>query len=249
MKVTSGWYSERLEQHVSVSRWGFAGVPVLVFPTAGGDAYECERMGVVAALDGLLGAGKIRLYSCDSVSGRCWTDGVSGGSYRAAVQLRFDAFVARELIAAIRTDCGDPNAAAIVGGASIGAFNALSVLCRHPELFASAFCLSGTYDLERWMGGEHPQDFHNCSPIHFLPHMADGPQLEAMRRRFVIFATGEGRWEAPGESWHAAHVLGQCGVANRVDPWGSQWDHDWPTWRAMVPRYVRELVARSRSGG
>ena len=38
MKVTDSWYSERLEQPIGLARWGHYGVPVLVFPTAGGDA-------------------------------------------------------------------------------------------------------------------------------------------------------------------------------------------------------------------
>ena len=32
------------------------------------------------------------------------------------------------------------------------------------------------------------------------------------------------------------------GVPNRVDPWGEEYDHDWPTWRAMLPHYLAELA-------
>ena len=39
-----------------------------------------------------------------------------------------------------------------------------------------------------------------------------------------------------------AHVLGQKGVPNRVDDWGTQWDHDWPTWRNMLRTYMDELA-------
>ena len=49
MKVTDRWYSERLEQPIGLARWGHYGKPVLVFPTAGGDAEEIERNGVVGA--------------------------------------------------------------------------------------------------------------------------------------------------------------------------------------------------------
>jgi esterase/lipase superfamily enzyme len=73
-----------------------------------------------------------------------------------------------------------------------------------------------------------------------LPYLGDGEQLALLRQRFIILATGEGRWEAPGESWQLAHVLGKKGIPNRVDPWGREWDHDWVTWRAMLPRYLAE---------
>lgn len=28
-----------------------------------------------------------------------------------------------------------------------------------------------------------------------------------------------------------------------VDPWGHEWDHDWPTWRRMLPLYLDALTA------
>ncbi len=37
--------------------------------------------------------------------------------------------------------------------ASIGAFNAVALVCRYPDLFCTAVCMSGTYDLERCLGG------------------------------------------------------------------------------------------------
>lgn len=241
MKLTNRWYSPRLNTEVLVARWGHYGRPVLLFPTAGGDAEECERFLMIKALMPLIEAGRIKVYTCDSVAGRIWTDGRSSGAFRARIQNAFDSFVAEELVPAIRTDCRTPGIEVIAAGASIGAFNALAAICRHPDVFELAICMSGTYDLSRWMNGEHTLDFHYSSPLHFLPSLPEGPQLSLLRQRFVLLPTGEGRWEDPGESWRAAHVLGSRGVPNRVDPWGPNYDHDWPTWREMLPRYLDEL--------
>ena len=43
VKATERRYSPRLQQHIGLGRWGHYGTPVLVFPTAGGDAEEIER--------------------------------------------------------------------------------------------------------------------------------------------------------------------------------------------------------------
>ena len=69
-KLPTSWYSNRLERDVSVVRWGDYGRPVLVFPTAGGDAEEVERFHLVGACAELLDAGRVKLYSVDSVNGR-----------------------------------------------------------------------------------------------------------------------------------------------------------------------------------
>ncbi len=30
-------------------------------------------------------------------------------------------------------------------------------------------------------------------------------------------------------------------VPNRVDAWSEEWPHEWPTWQAMLPKYLDEL--------
>ncbi|HYM80521.1 MAG TPA: alpha/beta hydrolase-fold protein [Candidatus Limnocylindria bacterium] len=243
MKQSSRWYSDRLGSEVSVVRWGHLGAPLLLFPTAGGDAEEIERFHCIRVLEPLLAEGRLKVYSCDSVAGQHMITGEGSIAHRCRLQDQFHEFVARELVPAIRQDCRSPEIEIISAGSSIGAFHALAVLCRYPHLFSRALCMSGTYDLRRFLKGEPTQEFYASSPIHFLSHAA-GDHLAAVRKRFVLFASGQGRAEDIGESWHAAHVLGRHGIPNRVDPWGQEWNHDWPTWRAMLPLYLGEWTAR-----
>jgi esterase/lipase superfamily enzyme len=35
-------------------------------------------------------------------------------------------------------------------------------------------------------------------------------------------------------------VLGAKGIPNDLDSWGPKWDHDWVTWRAMLPKDLGE---------
>jgi esterase/lipase superfamily enzyme len=209
-----------------------------LFPTAGGDALEIERMGMVAALHPLVEAGRIKIYSCDSVAGAAWASKQHPASYCSLLQNRFDGFVYEEIVPAIRMDTRSDGVEIIAAGASIGAFNAVASLCRHPDAFRTAIGLSGTYDLERLFGVGADANLYFSSPLLFLPNLGEGAQLDCLRRRFVLLAFGQGRWEDPGESWRMADVLGGKGIANRVDPWGHEWDHDWPTWRRMLPLYV-----------
>ncbi len=241
MKLVTHWQSRHLQRSVSIARWGHHGVPVLLFPTAGGDAEEAERFLMVRVLHDLIDSGRIKLYSCDSVAGRAWTSAEGTPRHRSWVQNQFDRFVYEELVPAIHHDCGGP-LEIIAAGASIGAFNALASVCRHPDAFKTAICLSGTYDLSRWLDGDWNPDFYFSSPLHYLPELSEGEQLNRLRQRFVLLATGEGQWEDPSQSWRAASVLGARGIPNRVDPWGPNYDHDWTTWRAMLPKYLGELA-------
>jgi esterase/lipase superfamily enzyme len=240
VKVTDRWYSDRLERDVSVARWGTYGTPVLLFPTAGGDAEEVERNGLIAHLQPLIDAGRAKVYSCDSVAGQQMVERAGSTDERYALFNRFHQAVAEEVLPAVFSDSGGPQPV-VTAGASIGAFNALAILCRYPHLVDAAVCMSGTYALEGFIGGPFTDDLFYSSPLHFLPGL-DGEALDTLRRRVVVLASGSGAWEDIGESWRVAEVLGSKGVPNRVDDWGPAYAHDWPTWYEMLPTYLDELL-------
>ena len=242
MNAAEVWYSPRVEQDVRVVRWGAVGTPVLLFPTAGGDAEEAERMGLIGALEPLLAAGRMKVYSVDSIAGRSWTRH-DDPRHSMWLQHAFGEAIYREVVPAIRADCATPHIEIVAAGASIGAFNAVASLCRFPDAFRLAIGMSGTYDLSDRLGGHWSDDFYFSSPIHFLPGLEDARQLDALRSRLVILATGRGRWEDPGETWKMAHALGGKGIPNRVDLWSAGHDHDWPTWREMLPLYLDDLLS------
>jgi esterase/lipase superfamily enzyme len=239
MKQHERWHSERLGGDIALVRWGHWGTPVLAFPTAGGDAEEIERQGLVEAAAGHLDAGRVKLYSCDSLAGRAMLEEWGTPEQRMRLLNAYHESVRWEVVPAIHADSGEHDVLAV--GASIGAFNALAMVCRYPEAFSAAVCLSGTYDLQRFYGGHWTDDLYHASPVHFVPGL-EGPQLGRLRERFVLLASGEGAWENIGESWRVADVLGEKGVPNRVDSWGPEWEHGWGTWQRMLPTYLDELT-------
>ena len=221
---------------------------MLLFPTAGGDAEEIERFHMIdVARSRCSTAGAIKVYSCDSVAGqalarprglrratRCGSR-TSSTSTSATRSCRRSARTARRADIEIWT-----------AGASIGAFHAVAVVCRFPDVFTRALCMSGTYDL-RALLRRHARVHRRllrrrrrCTSC----RRSTGAHLDALRTRFILLASGEGRAEDIGESWRMAHVLGSKGIPNRVDSWGAEWHHDWPTWREMLPKYLDEWHAR-----
>jgi len=240
VKTVERWYSERLQREIGVVRWGTSGRPVLIFPSAGGDAEEIERYGLVDACGRLLAEGRVKLYSADSVAGQAMVTKEGPAGHRMWLLNQFHECVRREVVPAIHADLGQ-EMDVIAGGASIGAFNAVAVLCRYPDVFAAAIGMSGSYRIERFYDEASSQDLYFSAPLQFLPGL-DGPQLDLLRARFAILASGAGRWEDVGESWQMASALGAKGIPNRVDNWGAEWDHEWTTWRAMLPQYLAELT-------
>src|SRR4249920_4035510 len=113
---------------------------------------------------------------------------------------QFHECIRREVVPAIHADLGGQALDVIAGGASIGAYNALAVLCRYPDVFSAAIGMSGTYRIERFYDEAWSQDLYLSAPLQFLPGL-DGPQLDRLRERFAVLASGEGAWENVGETW------------------------------------------------
>ena len=235
---SSRWYSERLRCEVTLNRWGFSGQPVLFFPTAAADAGEVERFLMIRVLEPLLAAGRIKVYSCDSVAGRVWFGKEGTPEHRMFMTHQFHQYVKHEVAPAIRKDCKKDDIGIWATGPSIGAFHAVAVTCRFPDIFHRALGLSGTYNLMKWIERHDPTEyFFVSSPVHFVPTLA-GPHLDLLRTRHITLASGEGKWEDIGESFRLAKILGDKGIPNWVDSWGREWDHDWVTWRAKLPEYL-----------
>jgi esterase/lipase superfamily enzyme len=240
MKAVERWHSPCLERAVTLARWGTFGQPVLLFPTAGGDAEEIERFLMIDVLRPLIDAGKIKIYSCDSVAGKALLGREGSSRHQMWLQNQFHYYIKNEVIPAIRKDCNSPGITVWSAGASIGALHSVAMVCRFPHLFDKAIAMSGTYDIRRFYDAhpsEFTEEFYVASPVHFVPTLS-GPHLEALQKRFILMPSGEGRAEDISESWRMANVLGKMGIPNRVDSWGRDWHHDWVTWRKMLPQIL-----------
>ena len=241
----SSWYSHRVQRDVTLCRWGHFGMPVLILPTAGGDAEEVERWQMIRALRPLLAAGRIKVYSCDSVAGQAWFAQEGSLAHRMWLMSQFQEYVRYEVAPAIYADCRSEGIPIWVAGASIGALHSVAMVCRYPDTFHRALGMSGTYDILRFAGTDrYTHDYFAATPSRFVPHLdEDGPQLAKLRQRFVLLASGRGRAEAIEETWGMARILGEANIPNWVDDWGPEWHHDWPTWRAMLPKYLGEWTS------
>ena len=62
------WYSHRLNRDMGVAVYGHYGMPILVFPTSGGDEWEQEGQGMIRTLAPYLEQGRIRIFSINGVN-------------------------------------------------------------------------------------------------------------------------------------------------------------------------------------
>ena len=234
------WWSPTVGREMGVARYGHYGKPIVYFPTGGGDFLDCERFLMVRALTPLIDAGRIKLYAVDSTCRQSWTNPDVAPREKSRMQARYDQWLTDELVPFVRADCGGTDQRFGAVGASVGAYHAFNVVCKHPDRFDTMVGMSGTYQMNRRMAGTWDEDWYFNDPIQFLPHLP-APDRDVLRQARFVFGLGEAH-ENPAYTWTAADALGKAGVWNRVEIWGAGSGHDWPTWRTMLPLFLDKVL-------
>ncbi|TVQ94428.1 MAG: hypothetical protein EA397_01805 [Deltaproteobacteria bacterium] len=240
-RAEHGWYSKVLGRDMRLVQYGHFGKPLILFPTAGGDHLDNERFKLIESIRPLIEAGRVKVYSCSSISSETWCDSHAAPWHKSWLQDRFHDYLKHELIPAVRADCG--GVAVAVAGASLGGYNAVNSACRQPGTIDLAIGLSGTYDFDRWMGRHRDLAYYFNQPLAFVPNLPESDPLQALRGVTFVLASGSGRYEAPDESRRLAAILRSKGVRQvHLELWDADWHHDWPTWRAMLPLFLDKLL-------
>jgi len=95
------------------------------------------------------------------------------------------------------------------------------------------------YDLTEYTKGYFDDDVYFNSPMHYMPNLSDHGILEQIRRsNHIHIVTGSGAYEDPSSSGRFAKILYDKNIRYELDVWGTEWPHDWNTWRAVLPQYL-----------
>ena len=238
----SGWRSPALDLDMPIVRYGDRGHPLLLFPTAAADYLENERFFLVKSVEPMIRAGRIRLYSIDSINRYAWMDHSLPVEEQARRQALYQQYIEDEVVPFVRRDSGDVTTRLGATGASFGAFHAANTVFRRPDLFDSLIAMSGFYDLAPdYLHGHSDDNCYYNNPVWYLPGLW-GNYLDALQHRTtIVIVTGQGAYEAPQESRRLSEILQRKGIPHTLDLWGHDVNHDWPWWREMLPHHADRL--------
>ena len=218
--------------------YGHWGPPTIVFPTSGGDEWEFDRQGVIAALGDLIDAGRVKLYCVDINHRDSFGNGGAHPRHRSWMQAQYDAYIIHEVVPFIRADTQSDGIAVTTIGASLGAYHAANSLFRHPDVFKRCIAMSGVYDMKRFMGGDYDDNFYFNNPVDYLSNLSDPWAIGNLGTCDIHIVTGTGPWEHSGESYRRSGILASRGIRHHLDDWGPQGGHDWPYWKNQLRTYL-----------
>ncbi|HEY0005621.1 MAG TPA: alpha/beta hydrolase-fold protein [Pyrinomonadaceae bacterium] len=242
LRRITGWYSQKLGMEMPIVAYGHAGYPMLFFPTAAADFLEYERFHLIDAIAHHIEAGRVRVYSINSVNRYALLNESASPQWKAEILTRYDSYVVDEVLPLIREDVGDAEARPMTTGASLGAYLAANAYFRHPDIFGGTMPMSGSYDVRSYFDGYYDQNVYFNNPVDYLRNLDDDYYLPLLRRANAIYIlSGQGAYEAPDRSRHLSEVLASKGIPHTLDLWGYDVNHDWPWWRKMLDHYIGKL--------
>ncbi|TAD99780.1 MAG: esterase [Bacteroidetes bacterium] len=238
------WYSPSLQKDMEVAVYGHYGFALLLFPTAGADYLEYERFNLIEMIRPYIEAGKVKVYSINSINKESWLNRNMSGYSKAIRHQQFNNYITEEIVPFIHMDC-QGLVPIVTAGASLGAFHAANSLFRRPDIFSGTIAMSGSYDLKDYTSGYFDENVFFNSPVDYLYHMHYDDYSARLLRRHnnrIIIATGQGNYEKPSATGDISNLLSAKNIPHWADWWGYDMPHDWDTWRKMLPYFLGTLV-------
>ncbi len=235
------WYSPRLHRDMELLVFGHAGAKVLVFPTRDGRFWEYEQVGIVASLADKLNAGQLQLYCIEGLAAETFYGFHRHPSERIRRHNAFEEYILNEVLPLMAQKNG--HECTIVHGCSLGAFQAASLVFRHPHLFRKLVAFSGRYDLTMKVEsftdlfeGYYDDDIYFHTPTHFLPGLACEWRLDKLRHIDIVMTIGDAD-PFFDNNRRLSRLLADKGIDHRLHVWDGR-AHRADAWRRMAPLYI-----------
>ena len=219
---------------VSYGHYGFA---LLLLPTAAADYLEYERFLLIDALKPQILAGKVKVFSINSINSESWLNSKMWPRHKAMRHVQFNEYVFEEVVPHIKRMTSD-DTPIIVSGASFGALHSMNLFLKRPDLINGVIAMSGVYNLHEYTKGYTDDDVYFNSPMSYLPDLDNEWFLSRIRKVKIHILSGQGDYEAPEASRAMSALLNSKSIPHDLDIWGYDMKHDWPTWRSMLPYVI-----------
>ncbi|MCC7430813.1 esterase family protein [bacterium] len=232
------WYSPTLGKEMEIAIYGHFGYALLIFPTAAADYLENERFYLIDAMSESIESGKVKVFSINSINRESWMNGELHPSEQAYRHQQYDNYVRYEVIPFIHHKCNG-RVKLITTGASFGALHAANTFFKHSDVVDGTIPMSGFFSLLGWSDGYVDDNVYFNSPADYLKNLNDPNILNQLRtNKEILLLTGQGNYEKPERTVELSNILNSKGIPHKLDLWGHDMHHDWPTWRKMVSLYV-----------
>jgi esterase/lipase superfamily enzyme len=235
------WFSPHLKKDMELLVFGHTGTPVLFFPTRTARFYDYENWKVVDAIADKINKGWLQLFCVDSIDLESFYCSCSHPSQRIIRHMQYEKYVLDEVMPLLR--CKNSNNYIISAGCSLGAYHAINIAFRHPQLFGKAVGMSGRYDLtlhaknfSDLFNGYKDENIYFNMPSQFVPNLTDENIINHLKKMQIVLAVGKEDPFLPNNEF-LHHTLLKKGIPNTLHIWEGE-AHRPRFWQQMVQYFL-----------
>src|SRR3979490_948065 len=100
----TSWHSPALNKEMPVAVYGNYGFTLLLIPTAAADYLEYERFQLMDHIAPFIDAGKVRVFSIDSINNESWLNNNMDPQHKAIRHQQWNDYVFKEVVPFIRNN-------------------------------------------------------------------------------------------------------------------------------------------------
>jgi len=232
------WHSRSLNRNMELLIFGHTGDVVLFFPTRTARFYDYENWGMIDSLKEKIERGDLQVYCLDSIDQESLYDEHASSEQKINRHLEYESYILTEVLPMIYLE--NPSGKIISAGCSMGAFHALNIAFKHPQLFNKVLAMSGRYDLTQRIGSfrdllenNDNQNVYYNSPNKYLANLEDSQILNELRKLKIIITIGS-QDVFLENNYELNHTL-----------WNKEIPHEFYVWsgEAHKPKYWKQMLA------
>ncbi|GAA4315809.1 esterase family protein [Mucilaginibacter gynuensis] len=234
------WFSTSLRKNMELLIFGHGGVSVLFFPTRMARFYDYENWKVIEALRPRIEAGELQVYCVDSIDQESFYNLNIPPRERIRRHIQYEGYIVNEVIPFI--DEINTGSSVISAGCSMGAYHAVNLAFKHPQLFCKVVGMSGRYDVSQpikmfrdLLDGYHNEDIYFNMPNQYISNLYDEALINQIRKLDIIIAVGE-EDAFLDDNRYLSSELSKKGINNSLYIWNEE-AHRPKYWRHMVQLY------------
>jgi esterase/lipase superfamily enzyme len=228
------FYSHNLCRNIDVVSYGHWGLPILLFPSSMGDAFQNKNFGLIDSVSDKIEQGLIKIYCVGSIDNDSFYAKHLPPKIRISNYKLYNHFLLRELIPYFQKESKTHRIG--IGGCSFGAYHAANFAFKHPELVHFLIAMSGSFNISSFLDGYYDDDVYFNNPIAFIPNS------ENWTYNHMQIVLGTSDWDICKEdNIQLSRILGDKQINHWYDE--KKWiTHDWPLWKMMFPEYISTFL-------
>jgi esterase/lipase superfamily enzyme len=228
---------------LSYKKYGDKGRVILFFPDDEDSSEQLEQKGMIEQCRPFWKTGRCQIYAVSTLDKETFDDLERPFTERVALYENYVQTLKEQILEPLKKQT--PTNLPLTAGCGRGAFHAMNLFCRFPDMTGGALCVSGFYQLDLLLGHNMNETAKENSPLLFMNHeWAEKYENDFIKSRIII---SSGKSDEAQTSFFQTLEMEKLFISLKIpffiDIWGKDVTSDWYWWNKQIPYFMEKILS------